>query len=39
LQEFDELMKSVEDSEDAKLYNQAKKDDDGKRILFSDYLK
>lgn len=39
LQEFDELMESVEESEDVKLYDKAKKDDDGKRILFSDYLK
>lgn len=39
LQEFDELMESVEKSEDVKLYDKAKKDDDGKRILLSDYLK
>lgn len=39
LQEFDELMESLEESEDVKLYDKAKKNDDGKRILLSDYLK
>jgi len=39
LNEFDILMNELEELEDIKLYDQAKKEDDGKRILFSDYLK
>ena len=37
--EFDRLMEELEDSEDIRLYDEAKKDDTGERILFSDYLK
>ncbi|WP_305951795.1 hypothetical protein [Emticicia oligotrophica] len=39
LNEFDILMNELEELEDIQLYDQAKKEDDGKRILFSDYLK
>ncbi|MDZ7934297.1 MAG: hypothetical protein U5M51_04895 [Emticicia sp.] len=38
LNEFDILMNELEELEDIKLYDQAKKEDDGERILFSDYL-
>lgn len=37
--EFDTLMEELEDIEDIKLYDEAKKNDTGERILFSDYLK
>ena len=39
VKEFDSLMKEMENSEDIKLYDEAKKEDTGERILFSDYLK
>jgi PHD/YefM family antitoxin component YafN of YafNO toxin-antitoxin module len=37
--EFDTLMEELEELEDIKLYDEAKKEDTGERILFSDYLK
>ncbi|HAL83971.1 MAG TPA: hypothetical protein DCO83_18460 [Mucilaginibacter sp.] len=37
--EFDTIMEELEDIEDVRLYDEAKKNDTGKRILFSDYLK
>lgn len=37
--EFDSIMEQLEELEDIKLYDQAKKEDTGERILFSDYLK
>jgi len=37
--EFDNLLEELEELEDIKLYDQAKKEDTGERILFSDYLK
>ncbi len=39
VKEFNTLMEELEDLEDIRLYDEAKKEDDGKRILFSDYLK
>jgi len=39
VQEFDSLMEEMENSEDIKLYDEAKEEDTGERILFSDYLK
>jgi hypothetical protein len=36
VKEFDTI---IEELEDIKLYDKAKKDDDGGRVLFSDYLK
>ena len=39
VKEFDSLIEEVEDSEDIKLYDEAKKEDTGERILFSEYLK
>ena len=38
-QEFDTIMEELEELEDIKLYDEAKKNDTGERILFSDYLK
>jgi hypothetical protein len=37
--EFDYLIEELEDIEDIKLYDDAKKNDTGERILFADYLK
>lgn len=37
--EFDALMEMLEELEDIRLYDQAKREDTGERILFSDYLK
>ncbi|MFA9212290.1 MAG: hypothetical protein ACEQSR_00385 [Candidatus Methylacidiphilales bacterium] len=39
INEFDDLMEELEELEDIKLYDEAKKEDTGERILFSDYLK
>lgn len=39
LKEFDTIMEVLEELEDIKLYDEAKKEDDGTRILFSEYLK
>ena len=36
--EFDILMEELEELEDIKLYDEAKKEDTGERILFSDCL-
>ena len=33
------LWEELEELEDIKLYDEAKKEDTGERILFSDYLK
>jgi PHD/YefM family antitoxin component YafN of YafNO toxin-antitoxin module len=37
--EFESLMDELEELEDIRLYDEAKKEDTGERILFSDYLK
>ncbi len=37
--EFDSIMEELEELEDVRLYDEAKKEDDGIRILFSDYVK
>lgn len=39
VKEFDTIMEELEELEDIKLYDQAKKEDTGARILFADYLK
>lgn len=39
LKEFDAIMEELEELEDIRLFDEAKKEDDGTRILFSDYLK
>jgi len=39
IKDYQKMVEELEDIEDILLYDQAKKDDDGKRILFSDYLK
>jgi PHD/YefM family antitoxin component YafN of YafNO toxin-antitoxin module len=37
--EFDTIMEELEELEDLKLYDEAKKEDTGERILFSEYVK
>ena len=37
--EFETIMNELEDLQDVQLYDQAKKEDNGERILFSDYVK
>jgi len=37
--EFDTMIEELEELEDIRLYDEAKKEDDGERMLFSDYLK
>lgn len=39
IKEFDTIIEELEELEDIKLYDEAKKEDDGARMLFSDYLK
>ena len=39
INEFKTIMEELEDLEDIKLYDEAKKEDNGERILFSDYVK
>lgn len=38
-QEFESMMEELEELEDIRLYDQAKKEDTGERMPFSDYLK
>ena len=37
--EFDVLLEELEELEDIKLYDEAKHEDNGERILLSEYLK
>ncbi|WP_373523184.1 hypothetical protein [Aquiflexum sp.] len=37
--EFEAIIKELEDLDDIRLYDEAKKEDDGERIPFSKYLK
>lgn len=39
VKEFESIIEALEDLEDVRLYDKAKKEDNGERILFSDYLK
>ncbi len=39
MKEFNMLIDEFEELEDIKLYDEAKKEDTGERILFSEYLK
>ncbi|MFV0530968.1 MAG: hypothetical protein ACK5MD_05980 [Flavobacteriales bacterium] len=39
VKEFEKLLEELEELEGIHLYDEAKKDDDGEHILFSDYLK
>jgi PHD/YefM family antitoxin component YafN of YafNO toxin-antitoxin module len=37
--EFDSIIEELEELEDIRLYDEAKSEDAGERILFSDYIK
>jgi len=39
MKEYENIMERLEDLDDIKLYDEAKYEDDGERVLFSDYLK
>ena len=39
IKDYEKMVEELEDMEDVRLYDEAKKEDDGKRILFSEYLK
>lgn len=39
IKHYEALLEELEELEDIKLYDEAKREDDGDRILFSDYLK
>ncbi len=39
VKEYDTIIDELEELEDIKLYDEAKKEDNDERILFSDYLK
>jgi hypothetical protein len=39
VKEFEALLEELEEMEDIRLYDEAKKEDDGERILFSDYVR
>jgi len=36
--EFESIMEELEELDDIRLYDEAKKEDTGERMLFSDYL-
>ena len=37
--EFNTILEELDELDDIKLYDDSKKEDDGHRVLFSDYLK
>ncbi len=39
IEDFNAIMEELEELEDLKLYDEAKKEDSGERILFSEYVK
>ncbi len=39
IKDYQKMLDSLEDLADVRLYDQAKKDDDGSRISFDSYLK
>uniref|UniRef100_UPI0025BE7D6E hypothetical protein n=2 Tax=Flavobacterium TaxID=237 RepID=UPI0025BE7D6E len=39
IKEYEKLMRDLEELEDIRLYDEAKKNDDGTRISFDDYVK
>ena len=39
IKDYEKMVEDLEDLEDIRVYDEAKADDDGKRILFSEYLK
>ncbi len=39
IKKYNQLIEKLEDLEDVRLYDQAKREDDGFRISFEDYIK
>ena len=39
IKKYNKLIEKLEDLEDVRLYDEAKREDDGYRISFDDYLK
>lgn len=39
IKDYQKIMEELEELEDMRLYDEAKKEDDGERILFADYKK
>lgn len=39
IKDYEKMVEELEDLEAIRLYDEAKKGDDGERILFSEYLK
>jgi hypothetical protein len=39
IKKYNKLIEALEDIEDVKMYDEAKKNDDGYRISFDDYVK
>jgi len=39
IEEYERIWEELDELEDIRLYDEAKNEDDGERILFSDYLK
>lgn len=39
IEDYEKMVEELEDLEDIRLYDEAKKEDDGERIPFSEYLK
>ena len=39
MKEYKKIIEQLEDLEDIRLYDQAKREDDGERVLFDKYLK
>ncbi len=39
IQAYEKMLEELEELHDVQLYDEAKEEDDGERILFSDYLK
>jgi hypothetical protein len=39
ISDFNSILEQLDELADIKLYDEAKKEDNGERILFSDYLK
>lgn len=39
IEDYEKMIEELEDLKDIRLYDEAKKEDDGERIPFSEYLK
>jgi hypothetical protein len=39
IDDYKRIIDELEDADDVRVYDEAKKDDDGERVLLADYLK